>query len=197
MATTTAKAPKEYPFKWEGLDRKGNRIKGQSSGPTADFIKFSLRKQGINPISVRKASTLFAKGKGKVDALDIAVFSRQISTMLAAGVPLVQSLEIIGRGHDKPAMGEMVLGIKTYIEGGASFSEALGKYPLHFDELYVNLVDAGEKSGALETLLEKIATYKEKTEALKKKVRKAMTYPIAVLVVAMIVTGSLLYSRRR
>ena len=193
MATTTAKAPKEYPFKWEGLDRKGNRIKGQSSGPTADFIKFSLRKQGINPISVRKASTLFAKGKGKVDALDIAVFSRQISTMLAAGVPLVQSLEIIGRGHDKPAMGEMVLGIKTYIEGGASFSEALGKYPLHFDELYVNLVDAGEKSGALETLLEKIATYKEKTEALKKKVRKAMTYPIAVLVVAMIVTGILLY----
>lgn len=193
MATTTAKAVKEYPFNWEGVDRKGNRIKGKSTGPTADYVKLSLRKQGINPIAVRKASTLFAKGKGKVDALDIAVFSRQISTMLAAGVPLVQSLEIIGRGHDKPAMGEMVMGIKSYIEGGSSFSEALGHYPLHFDELYVNLVDAGEKSGALETLLEKIATYKEKTEALKKKVKKAMTYPIAVLVVAMIVTGILLY----
>jgi type IV pilus assembly protein PilC len=192
MATATA-AVKEYPFKWEGVDKKGNRIKGQSIGPNADFIKLALRKQGINPIAVRKASTLFAKGKGTIESGDIAIFSRQMATMLASGVPLVQALEIIGRGHDKPAMGEMVMGIKTHIEGGASFAEALGKYPLHFDDLFVNLVDAGEKSGALETLLDKIATYKEKTEALKKKVKKALTYPIAVLVVAFIVTGILLY----
>lgn len=189
----TAAAVKEYPFKWEGVDKKGNRIKGQSIGPSADHIKLYLRKQGINPIAVRRASTLFAKGKGKVEPQDIAIFSRQMATMLASGVPLVQSLEIIGRGHDKPAVGEMVMGIKTHIEGGASFAEALGKYPLYFDDLFVNLVDAGEKSGALETLLDKIATYKEKTEALKKKVKKAMTYPIAVLVVAFIVTGILLY----
>nr|WP_283615728.1 type II secretion system F family protein [Mycolicibacterium poriferae] len=174
------------------MDKKGNRIKGQSIGPNADFIKLALRKQGINPIAVRKASTLFAKGKGTIESGDIAIFSRQMATMLASGVPLVQALEIIGRGHDKPAMGEMVMGIKTHIEGGASFAEALGKYPLHFDDLFVNLVDAGEKSGALETLLDKIATYKEKTEALKKKVKKALTYPIAVLVVAFIVTGILL-----
>jgi type IV pilus assembly protein PilC len=195
MATSTAaaRAVKEYPFKWEGLDRKGNRIKGESTGPTADYIKLSLRKQGINPIAVRKASTLFAKGKGKITGQDIAVLSRQMSTMLSAGVPLVQSLEIIGRGHDKPAMGEMVMGIKTHIEGGASFAEALAHYPLYFDDLYCNLVEAGEKSGALETLLDKIATYKEKTEALRKKVKKALTYPIAVLVVAFIVTGILLY----
>lgn len=198
MATASAsskalKPVKEYPFKWEGVDKKGNRVKGQSIAPSADHVKFNLRKQGINPVSVRKASTLFAKGKGKIEPQDIAVFSRQMATMLASGVPLVQSLEIIGRGHDKPAVGEMIMGIKTHIEGGASFAEALSKYPLYFDDLYVNLVDAGEKSGALETLLDKIATYKEKTEALKKKVKKALTYPIAVLVVAFIVTGILLY----
>lgn len=191
MATSTA--VKEYLFKWEGVDKRGTRVKGQSTAPNADFVKLYLRKQGINPITVRKASTLFAKGKGKIESSDIAVFSRQMATMLASGVPLVQSLEIIGRGHDKPAMGEMIMGIKTHIEGGASFAESLGKYPLYFDDLFVNLVDAGEKSGALETLLDKIATYKEKTEALKKKVKKALTYPIAVLVVAFIVTGILLY----
>lgn len=192
MATASA-AVKEFPFKWEGVDKRGNRIKGQSTAPNADHVKLYLRKQGINPITVRKASTLFAKGKGKIESADIAIFSRQMATMLSSGVPLVQSLEIIGRGHDKPAMGEMIMGIKTHIEGGSSFAESLGKYPLYFDDLFVNLVDAGEKSGALETLLDKIATYKEKTEALKKKVKKALTYPIAVLVVAFIVTGILLY----
>jgi type IV pilus assembly protein PilC len=191
MATATT--VKEFPFKWEGVDKRGTRVKGQSTAPNADYVKLYLRKQGINPITVRKASTLFAKGKGKIESADIAIFSRQMATMLSSGVPLVQSLEIIGRGHDKPAMGEMIMGIKTHIEGGSSFAESLGKYPLYFDDLFVNLVDAGEKSGALETLLDKIATYKEKTEALKKKVKKALTYPIAVLVVAFIVTGILLY----
>ncbi|HSW15241.1 MAG TPA: type II secretion system F family protein, partial [Solimonas sp.] len=193
-AKTKIEPVKEYTFKWEGTDRKGGRVKGQSQGPSESMIKAQLRKQGVNPISVRKQSALLSGAKKKaITAVDIAIFSRQMSTMMAAGVPLVQSLEIIGRGHDNPSMSEMVLGLKTHIEGGNSFAASLGKYPLQFDDLFVNLVDAGEKSGALETLLDKIATYKEKTEAIKKKVKKALTYPTAVLCIAFIVTGILLY----
>jgi type IV pilus assembly protein PilC len=184
---------KEHTFIWEGADRKGQRVKGQTVGPSESMIKTQLRKQGINPIKVRKQSSLFAASrKKKIQAGDIAIFSRQMATMMTAGVPLVQSLEIVGRGHDNPAMGEMILAIKASIEGGSSFSESLAKFPLQFDELFVNLVDAGERSGALETLLAKVATYKEKTEAIKKKVKKALTYPTAVLVVAFIVTAILL-----
>jgi len=185
-------APKEHKFKWEGMDRKGQRVKGESTGPSESLIRSQLRKQGINPTSVRKQITLLS-GKKAITAGDIAIFSRQMSTMMAAGVPLVQALEIVGRGHDNPSMMEMVLGIKANIEGGNSFAASLAKYPLQFDDLFVNLVDAGEKSGALETLLDKVATYKEKTEAIKKKVKKALTYPTAVLAVAFIVTGILLY----
>jgi type IV pilus assembly protein PilC len=194
MATAAAKLKvKEYSFKWEGTDRKGQRVKGETVGPSENVIKLQLRKQGINPLVVRKESSLFGKRKGKIEPQDIAIFSRQIATMMSAGVPLVQALEIVGRGHDKPAMSELVLGIKTHIEGGSSFSESLGKFPLYFDDLFVNLVEAGEKSGALENLLDKIATYKEKTEALKKKVKKALTYPTAVVAIAFVVTGILLY----
>lgn len=192
MAVAAIKV-KEYTFTWEGVDRKGARIRGQSEGPSESFIKIQLRKQGINPIRVRRKSTLFGKRKKAIKGQDIAVFSRQLATMMAAGVPLVQALEIAGRGHANPAMGEMILAIKANIEGGAALAESLAKYPRHFDDLFVNLVDAGEKSGALETLLDKIATYKEKTESLKKKVKKALTYPTAVIVVAFIVTGILLY----
>ncbi|PTU30676.1 type II secretion system F family protein [Stenotrophobium rhamnosiphilum] len=184
---------KEYTFAWEGTDRKGQRVKGQSMGPSESMIKTQLRKQGINPLKVRRQSTMFAAAKKKkITSSDIAIFSRQMATMMSSGVPLVQSLEIIGRGHDNPAMCDMILGIKANIENGSSFSESLGKYPLYFDDLFVNLVEAGEKSGALETLLGKVATYKEKTEAIKKKVKKAMTYPAAVMVVAVIVTTILL-----
>ncbi|HUP90777.1 MAG TPA: type II secretion system F family protein [Solimonas sp.] len=187
-------AAKEFNFKWEGLDRKGQKVKGRSMGPSESMIKTQLRKQGINPISVRKQSSLLAGAKKrKITSADISIFSRQMATMMTAGVPLVQSLEIVGRSHDNPTMGAMVMQIKTYIESGSSFAESLGKFPLQFDDLFVNLVDAGEKSGALETLLDKIATYKEKTEAIKKKVKKALTYPSAVMVVAVIVTGILLY----
>jgi type IV pilus assembly protein PilC len=192
MAATAVKI-KEYVFTWEGVDRKGARIKGISEGPSESFIKTQLRKQGINPLRVRKQTSLFGKRKKAITGQDIAVFSRQLATMMEAGVPLVQALEIVGRGHANPAMGEMVLAVKANIEGGASLAESLAKFPRHFDDLFVNLVDAGEKSGALETLLDKIATYKEKTESLKKKVKKALTYPTAVLVVAFIVTGILLY----
>lgn len=185
-------AAKEFTFTWEGTDRKGARLKGSSVGPNEALIKSQLRKQGINPIKVSKKSSFKLGGKGKIESQDVAIFSRQMATMMTAGVPLVQSLEIVGRGHEKPAMAAMILGIKASIEGGNSFAESLALYPLHFDDLFVNLVNAGEKSGALETLLDKIATYKEKTEAIKKKVKKALTYPAAVVVVAIIVTTILL-----
>ena len=188
-----AVAVKEATFKWEGTDRKGNRVKGETQGPSEAFIKQQLRKQGINPVAVRKQSALFGKRKKKITTGDIAIFLRQSATMMSAGVPLVQALEIVGRGHDNPSMGEMIMAVKTHIEGGNSFAASLAKFPLYFDDLVVNLVDAGEKSGTLEALLDKVATYKEKTEAIKKKVKKALTYPSAVMVVAFIVTGILLY----
>ncbi|HUR40694.1 MAG TPA: type II secretion system F family protein [Verrucomicrobiae bacterium] len=186
------KPVKEFTFAWEATDRKGARLKGSTIGLTEASIKAQLRKQGLNPIKVAKKSSFKLGGKGKIEAQDIAIFSRQMSTMMAAGVPLVQSLEIVGRGHEKPAMADMIMGIKAHIEAGNTFAESLGRYPLQFDDLFVNLVHAGEKSGALETLLDKIATYKEKTEAIKKKVKKALTYPAAVVVVAVVVTAILL-----
>ncbi len=191
-AKPAAKVVKEFTFAWEGSDRKGNRIKGSSIGPSEALIKSQLRKQGINPIKVSKKFVIKFGSGPKIISQDIAIFSRQMSTMMTAGVPLVQSLEIVGRGHEKAAMTEMIMGIKAHIEGGNSLAESLAKYPLQFDDLFVNLVNAGEKSGALEALLEKIATYKEKTEAIKKKVKKALTYPAAVVVVAFIVTAILL-----
>ena len=187
-------AAKEFTFTWEATDRKGAKIKGSSVGPSEALVKSQLRKQGLNPIKVSKKTNLlgFLGGGGKIESQEIAIFSRQMATMMTAGVPLVQALEIVGRGHENQAMATMILGIKANIEAGNTFAESLGKYPLQFDDLFVNLVNAGEKSGALETLLDKIATYKEKTEAIKKKVKKALTYPAAVVVVAFIVTAILL-----
>ena len=185
-------AVKIATFTWEGKDKKGTRVKGQMESASETLVKAQLRKQGINPIAVRKKSQLFAARKKPITTADIAVFSRQMATMMTAGVPLVQALEIIGKGHENPSMAELIGKIKNDIEGGSTFAEALAQHPAQFDDLFVNLVDAGERSGALETLLDKIATYKEKTEAIKKKVKKALTYPAAVLVVAFIVTGILL-----
>ena len=187
-----AKAIKESDFKWEGTDRKGNKIKGQMSGPGEAFVKLQLRKQGVTPTRVQKIFTI-GSGKKPITGQEIAIFSRQMSTMMKAGVPLVQSLELVGRGNENKSMTEMILGVKGHIEAGLPFAEALAKYPRQFDDLYINLVEAGEKSGALEALLDKIATYKEKTESIKKKVKKALTYPAAVVVVAFVVTGILLY----
>ena len=165
------------------MDKKGNRVSGKSLAPDEAALRADLRRQGIAVSRVKKQSQAF-KGGGKVKPEDIAVFSRQLATMLAAGIPLVQAFEIVGNGNDKPAMQKLILDIKADVEGGTSLHEALGKHPLHFDDLFVNLVEAGEQAGALETLLDKIATYKEKTEALKKKVKKALFYPAAVMVVA-------------
>jgi len=190
-ATATVKAVKrEVPFTWEGRDKRGARIKGKSLAPDEQALRAELRRQGVAPSKIRKQRQA-GKG-GKVNAGDIAVFSRQLSTMLAAGIPLVQAFEIVGAGHEKPAMQKLILDVKADVEGGTSLHEALGKHPLYFDDLYVNLVEAGEQAGALESLLDKVATYKEKTEALKKKVKKALFYPAAVLVVAVIVTVVLL-----
>ena len=182
---------KQATFLWEGKDKKGNRVKGRGLARDEMEIRSDLRKQGIAATRVRKESKLF-KSEGKVTAEDIALFARQLATMLNAGIPMVQSFEIIGVGNDKPAVQKLVLAIKSDIETGNSLHQSLAKHPLYFDDLFVNLVEAGEHAGALETVLEKIATYKEKTEALKKKIKKALFYPAAVLAVAVIVTVILL-----
>ena len=184
-------AIKQFPFNWEGTDTRGKKVKGKTTAANEAAVRSELRRQGVVPKRIRKESTLF-KSSGRVSAADIAIFSRQLSTMLTAGIPLVQAFDIVGAGHDNPAVQRLVLNIKQDVESGASLAEALAKHPLHFDDLFVNLVTAGEQAGALETLLDKIATYKEKTEAIKKKVKKALFYPGAVMVVALIVTTILL-----
>jgi len=189
MAT---KAVKVSVFTWEGLDKKGTKVSGEISGHNPPLVKAQLRKQGINPTKVRKKSvSIFSKGK-KIKPLDIAFFSRQMATMMKAGVPLLQSFDIIIEGTDNPNMRALVDDIKQQVASGHSFATALRQKPQYFDDLFCSLVDAGEQAGALESLLDRVATYKEKTEVLKAKIKKAMTYPIAVVVVAFIVTGILL-----
>jgi type IV pilus assembly protein PilC len=180
-------------FIWSGTDKRGVKVKGQTRGSNPSLIRADLRKQGIKPISVRKQSTLFQKTeKKKIVPKDIAVFFRQLSTMMAAGVPLVQSFEIIGRGNENAGMRELILRIKSDVESGTSLSDAFSKHPYHFDALVISLVNAGEQAGVLESLLDNIATYKEKTETLKSKIKKALFYPTAVIIVAVIVTAILL-----
>ncbi len=192
QATSAIRSIKrDVAFQWEGMDKKGQRIKGRSVAQNELALKSELRRQGVVATRIKKQSQAF-KSAGRVKAEDIAIFARQLATMLGAGIPLVQAFEIIGSGHDKPAMQKLVLEIKSDVEGGTSLHEALAKHPLYFDDLFVNLVEAGEQAGALEGLLEKVATYKEKSEAVKKKVKKALFYPAAVLVVAVIVTVILL-----
>jgi type IV pilus assembly protein PilC len=184
-------AIKQTPFTWEGTDRAGKKVKGKVVSTNEAAVRSELRRQGVVATRVRKQSELFKK-KGKVKTADIAIFSRQLATMLSAGIPLVQAFDIIGAGHENPAMQKLILAVKGDVEVGTSLANALAKHPLYFDDLFVNLVEAGEQAGALETLLDKIATYKEKTEAIKKKVKKALFYPTAVVVVAIIVTAILL-----
>ncbi|WP_133718128.1 type II secretion system F family protein [Methylocaldum gracile] len=180
-------------FIWEGADRTGGRIKGELSARTETTAKAELRRQGIKVIKIKKKpKPLFSARKKKITTKDIAVFSRQLATMMSAGVPLVQAFDIVGRGHENPSMQELIMGIKADVEGGSPLAEALGKHPIYFDELFCSLVHAGEQAGVLETLLHKIAEYKEKTESLKAKIKKALTYPTAVIVVACIVTAILL-----
>ncbi|HEY5643833.1 MAG TPA: type II secretion system F family protein [Woeseiaceae bacterium] len=180
------------PFLWEGTDRNGKKVKGKSLATDESQVRSDLRRQGVVPTRIRKQSKGLFAGGGKITTGDIAIFSRQLATMIAAGIPLVQAFEIVGNGHENAAMQKLILAIKSDVEGGSALAEALAKHPLYFDDLFVNLVESGEQAGALESLLDKIATYKEKTEAIKKKIKKALTYPAAVLVVAIVVTTILL-----
>ncbi len=193
MAQKQKKAEKST-FTWEGKNRDGKVLKGEIHAMSQDLVKAELRKQGIVPKTVKKKSSgLFGGGKGKpIKTADISIFSRQMATMMKAGVPLVQSFEITADGHSNKSMTELIYAIKADVEAGGTFADAISKHPMYFDDLFCNLVAAGEQSGALETLLEKIATYKEKTEALKAKIKKALFYPVSVLVVAFIVSAILL-----
>ena len=182
-------------FIWEGTDKQGRKTKGEITSLNPAVAKAELRRQGIAATRVRKKSApggLLGGLTGSIKPADIALFTRQMATMMRAGVPLVQAFEVVADGVDKPKMRDLVLAIRADVSGGTSFASAIRKHPAQFDALFCNLVEAGEQSGALETMLDRIATYKEKTESLKAKVRKAMTYPAAVLVVAVVVSGILL-----
>jgi type IV pilus assembly protein PilC len=183
----------QIDFVWSGTDKNRKKAGGIISAKSESIAKTELRRQGYHVVKFKKKpKPLFSQKVQPITPADITVFSRQLATMLKAGVPLVQSFDIVGKGHDNASMEALLMGIKTDIEGGDTLAQALNKRPLYFDELTCNLVEAGEQAGVLETLLDKIATYKEKTESMKKKIKKALTYPIAVIVVAFIVTTILL-----
>ncbi len=180
-------------FVWEGTDKRGVTMKGEQTAKNANFVRAELRRQGITPKIVKvKPKPLFGSTGKRVTPLDIAIFARQIATMMKAGVPIVGALEIIASGNKNPKMQKLVNSIRAEVESGSSLSEALGKHPVEFDELFRNLVAAGESAGVLETVLDTVATYKENTEALKGKIKKAMFYPAAVVAVALIVSAILL-----
>ena len=180
-------------FVWTGTDRNGRKSKGEVLATTAAIARVQLRKQGIAAKSVKKKSKpLITFGAKKIQPADIAIFTRQLATMMKAGVPLVQAFDIVAEGTDHEKMRELILTVRTDVSSGTGLAGALEKHPLHFDELFCSLVASGENSGTLEVMLDRVATYKEKTEALKAKIKKAMTYPIATIVVAIVVTGILL-----
>lgn len=198
MATTAAKTPTTRTnvmeqFTWEGTDKRGVKMKGETTSKNANLLRAELRKQGINPTVVRaKTKPLFGASGKAISAQDISVFSRQIATMLQAGVPMVQSFEILAGGQNNPRMRDMLLDIRDNIAGGSSLSEAMARHPVQFDALYRNLTRAGEGAGVLDTVLDTVATYKERTEALKGKIKKALFYPAAVIAVAILVSAVLL-----
>ena len=189
MATTTA----SQVFVYKGVDKKGKKLQGEMTGASAALVKAQLIRQGIRANNVRKKpKPLFGTGGKKITPMDIAILTRQMATMMKAGVPLVQSFEIVAEGLENKTLQALLLGIRDDVAAGGGFAASLRKHPKYFDDLFCNLVDAGEQSGALETMLDRVAIYKEKTEQLKAKIKKAMSYPIAVVAVALIVTGILL-----
>jgi type IV pilus assembly protein PilC len=202
-ATATKTAPKKAAppaprgetmptFKWEGTDKRGKKMIGEIRAKSVNLAKADLRKQGINPNKVAERKAGYFAKKGKITAQDIATFSRQIATMMASGVPMVQAFDLIASGTKNAALAAMLVDIKSNIEGGSSLNEAIGRHPLYFDELYRNLVKAGESAGVLDTVLDTIASYKENIEALKGKIKKALFYPAAVIAVAILVSAVLL-----
>jgi type IV pilus assembly protein PilC len=193
MAQAVAKKPKFDTYLWEGVDKQGKKVKGEMEASSTAFVNSRLRRQGINPVKVHKQRAALFKFKKKIKPKDIAVFTRQLATMLQAGIPLAQAFEIVGKGHENPSMQSLIFSIKQDVESGTNLTTALGKHPLYFDALYCNLVAAGEQAGILDGILEKLATYKEKIEAIKGKIKSALFYPTAVVVVAFIITAILLY----
>ncbi len=191
MARRPAKQ-KIIQFVWEGTDSKGRKVKGDEEGPSATYVRAQLRRQGIRATKVKRKPSPLLKRKKKITTADLTFATRQLATMISAGIPVAQAIDGIGRGHENPSMQEMLSSIRQDVESGTNLSVALARYPLHFDLLYRSLVDAGEQSGTLDILLDKVATYKEKIEALKSKIKSAMLYPTAVLFVAIIVTALLL-----
>jgi type IV pilus assembly protein PilC len=186
MATAAAAKPKEFVFNWEGKDRSGKTLRGEIRAPGQNVVQATLRRQGILVQKIRKQRM---RGGGRVTDKDITLFTRQMATMMKAGVPLLQSFDIVGKGASNPAVTKLLHDVKTDVETGSSLAAAFRKYPLYFDALFCNLVAAGEQAGILETLLERLATYKEKILAIKSKIKSALFYPIAIIVVAFIITA--------
>jgi len=182
-----AKATKEVVYAWEGTDKKGKRIKGEMKASGEAFVNATLRRQGINVIKVKKQGALSASGK--VTDKDVTLFTRQLATMMKSGVPLLQAFDIVGKGHSNPAVAKLLADIKSDVETGSSLSQAFRKYPLYFDNLFCNLVGAGEQAGILDSLLDRLATYKEKILAIKSKIKSALFYPVSILVVAFVITA--------
>ncbi|MES2503116.1 MAG: type II secretion system F family protein [Pseudomonadota bacterium] len=184
MAVT---ANKQITYLWEGKDKKGKVLKGEMRAAGEAVVNATLRRQGITVTKVKKQSAFASKGK--ITDKDITLFTRQLATMMKAGVPLLQAFDIVGKGHNNPAVAKLLSDIKADVETGSSLSAAFRKYPLYFDALFCNLVGAGEQAGILDTLLDRLATYKEKIQAIKSKIKSALTYPIAILVVAFVITA--------
>lgn len=179
-------AVKESTFQWEGRNKDGKTVRGEMRAATETVVQSTLRRQGISNPKIKK---MRFKSGGSISDKDITLFTRQLATMMKSGVPLLQSFDIVGRGHSNPAVGKLLLDIKSDVETGSSLSQAFRKYPLYFDALFCNLISAGEQAGILDSLLDRLATYKEKIQAIKSKIKKALFYPIAVLVVAFIITA--------
>jgi type IV pilus assembly protein PilC len=186
MATTVASKVTEFVFEWEGRDRNGKQVRGETRAAGENQVMSSLRRQGVSPTKIKKRR--MRRGQ-KIRPKDIAIFTRQLATMMKAGVPLLQSFDIVGRGNANASVTKLLNDVRTDVETGTSLSGAFRKYPLYFDNLYCNLVEAGEAAGILEALLDRLAVYMEKTEAIKSKIKSALMYPISVLVVAFVVVA--------
>ncbi|MCB5188465.1 type II secretion system F family protein [Methylobacillus caricis] len=182
-----AKETKEVTYSWEGTDKKGKRVKGEMKASGEAFVKATLRRQGINVLKVSKQRGF--KSGGKVTDKDVTLFTRQLATMMKAGVPLLQAFDIVGKGHSNPAVSKLLGDIKADVETGSSLSQAFRKYPLYFDNLFCNLVGAGEQAGILDSLLDRLASYKEKILAIKSKIKSALFYPVSIIVVAFVITA--------
>jgi type IV pilus assembly protein PilC len=186
MATTQTKSAKEFVFEWQGKDRNGKQVRGETRASGENQVQAALRRQGVMATSIKKRRMRMGKS---IKPKDLAIFTRQLATMMKAGVPLLQAFDIVGRGNPNPSVTKLLNDIRTDVETGTSLSASFRKFPLYFDNLYCNLIEAGESAGILDQLLDRLAVYMEKTEAIKSKIKSALMYPISVLVVAFVVTA--------